>query len=178
MAELERTYPVALNWHSFELRPKGGPPIPPEYRAKIEAGRPQLYTTARQQYGVEMNPGPFGFDSRPALTAVKYAEEMGKGNEFHAIVLNGYWLEARNIEDRDILRAMGESIGLDGDALIAAIDDPNYIEQVDADINLARMYGLQGVPALIFEQKYLIPGAVPYTTLRQAVEQIQQEKAQ
>ncbi|MEZ4634513.1 MAG: hypothetical protein R2856_05975 [Caldilineaceae bacterium] len=69
---------------AFELRPKGGPPILPEYRAKIEAGRPQLYATAREQYGVEMNPGPFGLDSRPALIAVKYAEEMGAGNAFHA----------------------------------------------------------------------------------------------
>jgi predicted DsbA family dithiol-disulfide isomerase len=178
LAELERTHNVELNWHSFELRPKGGPPIPPEYRAKIEASRPQLYATAREQYGVEMNPGPFGLDSRPALIAVKYAEEMGKGNAFHEAVLNAYWLEARDIEDRTVLREIGETIGLDADALIDAIEDPNYIEQVDADINLARTYGLQGVPALIFEQKYLIPGAVPVATLQAAVEQVQQERAQ
>ncbi|MEZ4641113.1 MAG: DsbA family protein, partial [Caldilineaceae bacterium] len=126
MAELERTDDVTLNWHSFELRPKGGPPIPPEYRAKIEAGRPQLYATAREQYGVEMNPGPFGLDSRPALIAVKYAEEMGAGNAFHAAVLDAYWLQARNIEDRAVLREIGESVDLDGDALIAAVDDPRY----------------------------------------------------
>ena len=93
-------------------------------------------------------------------------------------VLNAYWLEARDIEDRTVLREIGANVGLDADALVDAIDDPNYIEQVDADINLARTYGLQGVPALIFEQKYLIPGAVPVATLRQAVEQVQQERAQ
>jgi predicted DsbA family dithiol-disulfide isomerase len=103
---------------------------------------------------------------------------MGKGNAFHEAVLNAYWLEARDIEDRTVLREIGETIGLDADALIDAIEDPNYIEQVDADINLARTYGLQGVPALIFEQKYLIPGAVPVATLQAAVEQVQQERAQ
>jgi predicted DsbA family dithiol-disulfide isomerase len=168
---------VNLNWHSYELRPKDGPPIPPEYRAKIEASRPQLYATAREQYGVEMNPGPFGLDSRPALTAVKVAEAAGKGNEFHQAVLNAYWLEAQNIEDVDVLAQIADSVGMDGDVVRDGVDDPQYVAEVEEDINLARQYGLQGVPALIFEQKYLIPGAVPYNTLRQAVEQIQSENS-
>lgn len=178
MAELERTHAVNLNWHSFELRPKNGPPIPPEYRARIEASRPQLYATAREQYGVEMNPGPFGIDSRPALIGVKYAEAKGKGNAFHDAVLRAYWLEARNIEDRSVLSDVAQGVGLDTMAFEAALDDPHYAAEVDEDIDLARSYGLQGVPALIFEQKYLIPGAVPYNTLRQAVEQIQAENTQ
>lgn len=167
-----------LNWHSFELRPKNGPPIPPEYRARIEASRPQLYATARQQYGVEMNPGPFGIDSRPALIAVKVAEAAGKGNAFHQAVLDAYWLDAQNIEEVDVLAQIADSVGWDGDALRAGMDDPQYAAEVDEDINQAQMYGLQGVPALIFEQKYLIPGAVPYNTLRQAVEQIQAENSE
>ncbi len=137
-----------------------------------------MYATAREQYGVEMNPGPFGVDSRPALIGVKVAEAQDKGNSFHEKVLSAYWLEARNIEDRSVLRELAESSGLDGDAFVAALDDPEYIAQVDADIALARDYGLQGVPALIFEHQYLIPGAVPYPTLRQAVEQIQSEKSE
>jgi predicted DsbA family dithiol-disulfide isomerase len=178
LAELERTHAVNLNWHSFELRPKNGPPIPPAYRARIEASRPQLYATAREQYGVEMNPGPFGIDSRPALIGVKYAEAEGKGNAFHDAVLRAYWLEARNIEDRAVLAELAESVGLAGTLFAAALDDPHYAAEVDEDIELARAYGLQGVPALIFEQKYLIPGAVPYDTLRQAVEQIQVENSE
>jgi predicted DsbA family dithiol-disulfide isomerase len=178
LAELERTQEINLQWHSYELRPKDGPPIAPEYRAKIEAGRPQLYATAREQYGVELNPGPFGVDSRPALTAVKVAEAEGKGNEFHQAVLDAYWLEAQNIEDVDVLAELAHSVGLDADTLRAALDEPQYAELVDEDINLARMYGLQGVPALVLDQKYLIPGAVPYPTLRQAVEQIQAEGAE
>jgi predicted DsbA family dithiol-disulfide isomerase len=91
-------------------------------------------------------------------------------------VLDAYWLEAQNIEDVDVLTEIARSLGLDGDTFRAALDDPQYTELVDEDINTARMYGLQGVPALILDQKYLIPGAVPYPTLRQAVEQVQAEQ--
>lgn len=150
--------------------------MPPEYKARIEAARPQLYATARQQYGVEINQGPSGIDSRPALIGGKYAESVGKGHEYHDAVLNAYWRQASNIEDRAVLRELAEGVGLDGEAFLAALDDPAYEAEIDADIDMARQYGLQGVPALIFESKYLIPGAVPYQTLRQAVEQIRAEK--
>ena len=149
--------------------------MPAEYKARIEAGRPRLYATARDQYGVELNAGPFGIDSRPALIGAKYAEAQGKSEPYHEAVLRGYWQEGKNIEDLDVLTELAEHVGLDGDAFRAALQDPTYEAAVDHDINLARTYGLQGVPALIFEEKYLIPGAVPYETLRQAVEQIQSE---
>ncbi len=175
MAELEQTHEISLNWHSFELRPKDGPPISPEYRARIEASRPQLYETARQQYGVELNVGPFGVDSRPALIGAKVAEAAGHGPAYHDAVLRGYWQEAKNIEDVDVLTALAEAAGMDGDAFRAGLTDPEYAAEVDEDVELARVYGLQGVPAMVFAEKYLVPGAVPTATLRQIVEQVRDE---
>lgn len=164
-----------MRWRSFELRPKDGPPLSPEYRARIEAGRPRLYATAQEQYGVELNIGPFGIDSRPALIGAKYAEAQEKGPAYHDAVLRGYWQEAKNIADLEVLTDLAESAGLKAEAFRAALDDPAYIAEVDQDIHLAQVYGLQGVPAIVLQEKYLIPGAVPYPTLRQAVEQIQSE---
>jgi predicted DsbA family dithiol-disulfide isomerase len=166
---------VSVHWHSFELRPKGAPPIPPAYRARIEAGRPQLYAMAREQYGVELNPGPFEFDSRPALIGAKYAERMGRGAEYHAAAMQAHWQQARRLDDPETLAAIAESVGLVRDGFLAALNDPELEAEVLADIAQAQAYGLTGVPALVFEHKYLIPGAQPYPALAQAVEQIQQE---
>src|SRR5699024_4836834 len=73
LARLQREHDVAITWHAFELRPRGSPPMPPECRAQIEAGQPRLLAMAREQYGLALNAGPFGIDSRPALIGEQYA---------------------------------------------------------------------------------------------------------
>ena len=67
LEKLESSHGVEVQWHSYQLRPKGSPPISPEYKARIDANKPRLYAMAREQYGLELKQGPFGIDSRPAL---------------------------------------------------------------------------------------------------------------
>lgn len=178
MEKLETTHPVDVVWRSFELRPKGSPPISAEYRARIEAGRPRLQAIAREQYGVELNQGPFGINSRPALVGAKYAEAQGHGPAYHRAVMHAYWVEARDIGDRQVLADIAEAVGLDRTAYLVALDDKQYDDQVQADQDLARAYGLNGVPAIVFVERYLISGAQPYAALVQATEQVLAEMEQ
>lgn len=170
-------HPIDVRWRSFELRPKDAPPLPPDYLAKIEAGRPRLYAIAREVYDLDMNPGPFGFDSRPALTGAKVAEEAGHGPAYHAAIMRAYWQEARDIADPDVLADIAASAGVERATFAAAIADPHYGQQVAADIQTAREYGLSGVPALVFDNRYLVSGAQPLETLREVVEKVVEARA-
>ena len=163
---------MTVTWRSFELRPQGAPPIDPAYLARIQAARPQLYARAKQDYGEEMNAGPFGLDTRPALIGAKIAEAQGLGPAYHAAVMDAYWRKAQNIEDRDVLTGLAAAVGLDPAAFQAALADPALDAAVSQDIAQAQAYGLTGVPALVFNNKYLIPGAQPYAALARATEQI------
>jgi predicted DsbA family dithiol-disulfide isomerase len=178
LEKLATTHDVDVQWRSFELRPKDAPPISPEYRAKIEANRPRLYDIARKQYGLEMNPGPFGFDSRPALVGAKFAESQGRGQAYQDAVMRAYWQDARDIGDIDVLAQVAVSAGLDEDAFRAALEDPQYQQAVQTEIDQAHLYGINAVPALIFADKYLVSGAQPYPVLSQATEQVQAELAE
>jgi len=151
--------------------------MPPEYRARIEASRPGLYANAREQYGLELNDGPFGIDSRPALIGAKYAEAHGQGHGYHAAVFRAYWQEATDISELATLATIAERLGLERTAFLAALADPALIAAVDADIAQAHAYGLTGVPAMVFADKYLVTGAQPYAVLKQAVEQVRAELA-
>jgi predicted DsbA family dithiol-disulfide isomerase len=161
-----------IHWRSFELRPRGAPPLPPEYRARIEAARPQLYRTAREQYGLELDVGPFGIDSRPALVGAKYAEAQGRGAAYHRAVFQAYWQQAQDISDLDLLAGLAEQVGLDRAGFLAALDNPAYAAAVDDDIAQAQAYGLNGVPATVFADRYLVSGAQPYAYLEQALRQV------
>lgn len=177
LAKLKESHAVEVVWHSYELRPQGSPPMPEAYRARIEAAQPQLRAMASQNYGVELHSGPFGINSRAALIGDKYAEAQGKGDAYHAATFKAYWQEGRNIEDRSVLMDIAQSVGLDANQFNAALDEPIYEDAVLVDIEQAQNFGLSGVPALIFANKYLVSGAQPYDSLVNIVTQVQAREA-
>lgn len=146
--------------------------MPPEYRARIEAATPRLYATAREQYGLALSRGPLGANSRPALVGAKYAEANGAGQAYHAAVFRAYWQQAADIGDLALLADLAAQAGLERAGFLAALDDPASNAAVDVDIAQAQAYGLSGVPAMVFAERYLVVGAQPYPLLRQAVEQV------
>lgn len=144
----------------------------PEYRARIEAGRPRLLAIAKETYGLDLQQGPFGIDSRPALIGAKYAEAQGVGLAYHDAILQAFWLAGTDIGDRSVLAALAAEVGLAEPEFLAALEDPAYDQQVQTDVDMARQYGLNGVPAIVFDMRYLISGAQPYPVLAEAVEQV------
>ena len=149
--------------------------MPPEYRARIEAGRPRLYAIAQEQYGLTLNVGPFGINSRPALIGAKFAEEQGAGDAYHDAMFRAYWQKAQDISELDVLADVATAVSLDADAYLAALDDPHYQSQMQADVEQAFAYGLSGVPALVYNNKFLVSGAQPYEVLVEVAEKAQQE---
>src|SRR6187399_3008254 len=111
LKRLNETEPVELNWHTFELRPEGSPPISPEYLQRIEAGQPMLRARFKKDFNIELNSGPFGINTRTVHQLKKYADSQGKGNEFHDAVLVAYWMNAVDISDetqqQELLRQVG-----------------------------------------------------------------------
>lgn len=180
MEELERSYDLELHWRSYELRPAGSPPVPPEYRAQIERGRVIFKQRAQTDYGVEVNSGPFGIDSRPALILEKYALAHGKGRAYHRVVERAYWMEGKDISQLDVLAGALAAVGLVTPDLDTIFSDPQYAQQVDEDIMFAYQIGLQWVPATILAQRYLVSGAQPLDVFRQVIERVlaEQERAE
>jgi predicted DsbA family dithiol-disulfide isomerase len=131
---------------------------------------------AREQYGVEINRGPTGINSRPALIAEKYAESQGKGDVFHEAVMHAYWQQARSIDDTNVLKEIAEQVGLNVENFDDVLANPTFDAQVTADVELAHEYGLTGVPALVFANKYLVMGAQPYEVLQQVADKILEEE--
>lgn len=178
LERLQESHGVTIAWKAYELRPKGSPPMPESYKARIKSLEPQMKAMAKSQYGIEINQGKFGIDSRPALIGEKFAEQFDLGNAYHKAVFEAYWLEAKNIEDRDVLGGIAQEIGMNRDDFLTALDNSDLENLVDADIQQARDLELRGVPALIFESKYYIPGAQPYEELVRFVEQMKRRLEQ
>lgn len=174
LEKLKESHDVTISWKSYELRPKGSPPMSADYVARIKAAQPQLHAIANEHYGIEINQGKWGIDSRPALIGMKFAEKHGKGDAYHKAVFDAYFTEAKNIEELDVLGDIAGAIGLNRADFLAALTDVELDKAVTADVVQAYQYEIRGVPALIFENKFYIPGAQPYPELVRFVEQMEQ----
>lgn len=129
-------------------------------------------------HGVTISAGPFGTNSRPALITAKFAEAQGKSEVYHDAVHRAYWVEARDISHLAVLKDILQQTQLDSAQLETVLKDPVYQSEVDEDIALAREHELSGVPAMVFDNKYLIVGAQPYPTLVRAMKQVLAEQSQ
>lgn len=175
LKRLDETQPVELHWRAFELRPEGSPPISQEYRARIEANRPIFAARVKRDYGIELHEGPFGIKTRALHQLKKYADARGQGNVFHDAALDAYWMQGLDVSDPQVQQDLLEQAGLDA-AVSDIMSDENYLRAVLTDEYVAQENGMNGVPALVFAEKYLVVGAQPLPILRQVLERVRAEQ--
>lgn len=175
LKRLNETQPIALEWHAYELRPEGAPPVPPEYRARIEANRPLFAARVKRDYGIELDEGPFGINTRTLHVLKKYADAHGKGTDLHDAALDAYWMRAQDVSDPKVQQELLTQVGLAGNAAQIA-QDATLRRRVIADEQFAYQNGIEGVPALVFGEKYLVIGAQPLDILKQVADKVVQEQ--
>ena len=168
--ELARTQPIETVWHAFMLRPPGSPGMTAEKRAMIEAYTPRITAQIRDEFGLEMRRGPIGAQTFAAHHAMKHAERNGKGAAFHDAVLRAYWLRGEDIGNHAVLQKIGAAFELVFDDDLLAGREPLSADAVRADVANAAAYGIQGVPAFIFGNRYFVSGAQPLDLLVRAAD--------
>lgn len=114
-------------------------------------------------------------NSLKALEAAEFAREHGDFDAFHHAVFVAYWAEGKDIGKVEVLKEIAASVGLDAEALAAAVEDGRFRERVMADYELAQRIGFSGVPAFILGNRAIV-GAQPYEAFEQVMEQLGREK--
>jgi predicted DsbA family dithiol-disulfide isomerase len=88
-----------------------------------------------------------------------FAKKYGKQNEAEELLFKSYFTDGKNIDDAPTLLALANSLGLDADALTAAMGKGEFTDDVIADIQEAQALGVRGVPFFVFDRKYAVSGA-------------------
>ena len=169
LEQLAAQRPLDLHWHAFQLRPAGAPPMDAAKRRMIAEHTPKLAAQMREEFGLDIDRGPLDIDTRAAHRLFAAAQAAGKGAEIHDALFRAYWLHGEDISDPDVLAAIATKHGFDGTAAISGSDQASE-QSVAADVAQAAQYGFQGVPAIVFGQKYYVSGAQPLAVFAHAAE--------
>jgi predicted DsbA family dithiol-disulfide isomerase len=176
---LQDDYEIEVEWRAFELHPEIPPEgmrLPDNIRRRMVGMSEHLREMAREA-GLEMNMPDLVPNSRRALEAAEYAREQGKHQVFHRVVFRKLYGEGQDINSWDVLRAAAEEAGLDPDLMQQKTEQCTYQATVDRQIGEAWALGITGVPAFVFDERYVLMGAQPYDVFQQAMDRVLSEAA-
>ena len=125
---------------------------PDRAKIKIPLVRQDVKRWARR-LGIPFNPPPITTDPTRAGAASLHAEKAGKLRAFIVETMRVEWAEGRDIGDSAVLRDIAERVGLDGDAVIAAADDPANLATLAANAEEAKALGVFGVPTFLIGEE-------------------------
>lgn len=92
----------------------------------------------------------------------------------HAL-FSAYFTDNRNMSDHDVLIAAVTQAGLDATRAKSILDSDEFVAEVRAQQGFYREQGIQGVPAIIINERYLISGGQPPEAFERALKQIAAE---
>lgn len=179
LAELEGEIAAEIRWRPFELNPQM-PAEGEEQEAHLQRkyGRPaeegarlrgQMKAIA-EGAGVSLSydgtdeppPPAMMWNTRDCHKLLAFALEQA-GCEVQTTLkralFRAHFNERRNLGERAVLLDIAASVGLHREAAKAALDDPDLEARVLAEEAQAWDMNISGVPAMIVENKFLIPGA-------------------
>jgi predicted DsbA family dithiol-disulfide isomerase len=109
--------------------------------------------------------------------AIHFAKAQGRQLEFMERLFKAYFIEGRHVGRVDELADLGAEVGLDRDALTAALEAHSHLDDVRADQRTAIEYGINGVPFFVIDGKYGVSGAQEAQTFAQVLEQVWEERS-
>ena len=178
LSELEGEIAAEIRWRPFELNPDmpaGGEEqeahLQRKYRRPAEEGarlRGQMKAIA-DGAGVSLSfegegeaPPAMMWNTRDCHKLLALALEQAGPEAQTALKLalfKAHFNHRRNLGDRAVLLDIAAENGLHREAAKAALDDPELEARVAAEEAQAWDMNISGVPAMIVEGKFLIPGA-------------------
>ncbi len=107
-----------------------------------------------------------------------WAGELGQGKAVWDALYRAYFAEARSIFDVESLVQLAEELGLDAQAAREALTSRRYAERVRAEGREARALGANGVPFIVIDRRYGVPGAQPADVLVEALNEAWNTRAE
>ena len=171
--KLKSRYSVEFRWRAFPLHPET--PAAGLSLEELFVGRdiniPAMLARLKKaacELGLPWGERTRTYNSRPAQELGKLAEEKGKGDEFHKAVFHAYFLEGKNIAEKEVLGELAGRVGLVKEEAFEALETRRFSAAVDNDWRLSREWGITAVPTFVMNGERLV-GAQPYEVLEEFV---------
>ena len=116
------------------------------------------------------------YNTFDAHRLLHWAELEGRQLELKRALFAAYFTAGRNPSDREVLVDLATQAGLDPARAREVLESGRYADEVREREQMYGRLGIQAVPSVIFNDKYLIQGGQPVDIFEQALRQIASEE--
>jgi predicted DsbA family dithiol-disulfide isomerase len=112
------------------------------------------------------------YNTFDAHRLLHWARIEGKQLPLKLALLRAYHGEGKDTSDPDVLIDAARSVGLDVAEARTVLESGAYADEVQAEEREFQQLGIQSVPAIIFDRKYLVSGGQPSEAFEEAIRKI------
>ena len=177
---------VETHWHPFQLNPN----MPPEgedtaeHIARKYGSTPEQSRANRQRLsdigdslGFAFNYGEGmriynTFNAHKLLTIFGSERGWQAQTDLKMALFKAYFQDRRNVSDTEVLCDIAEARGMDRAVAAAWIADAALTESVRAEMAHWMDQNITGVPAIIIDQKFMVPGAQSAETFADVINKV------
>ncbi len=177
LQRLRDSYDLKINWCFLEIHPEtsaDGEPIDSlEYPSEQWQMMLENLERIAQEENIPLSKLNFITNSKDALLLSEAAKQCGREIFYtlHEKLFEAYFVDGKNIGDRNILKTIASSCGIDNETIEASWTDSNLNKRLMNNFNTARAHNIQSVPSFIFGERVLT-GVVAEATFREAAAQL------
>ena len=178
-------------WHPFELNPNMAPEgeDTAEHIARKYGSTPEQSRANRSRLSDIGNSVGFAFNYGEGMriyntfNAHKLLTIFGSERGWRAqtalkmALFTAYFQDRRDVSDTEVLCDIAEAQGMDRDVALAWIKDAALTNSVRAEMAHWTDQNITGVPAIIFDQKYMVPGAQSAETFADVINKVLTKRA-
>lgn len=176
-----------IRWHPFELNPQMPAEgqnltehIAEKYGATPEQSAQNRETLVQigQGLGIDFHFSP---DSRivnsfAAHQLLHWAQAFDLQHPLKLALFDAHFTQGRDVSDATVLIDVAESVGLDRDGAQAVLETGSHADKVRELEGVWTQQGISGLPAMVFEGKYLVTGAQGAENYTQILQKVLEEK--
>lgn len=177
LQRLRDSYDLKINWCFLEIHPetsaKGEPIDSLDYPS--EQWQQMLANLERiaKEEDIPLSRLNFITNSKDALLLSEAAKQCGRDifYKLHEKLFSAYFVNGENIGNRDVLKKIADSCGIDKETVDFAWTDKKIPQRLLENFNAARKHDIQSVPSFVFGDRVLT-GVVAETTIRDAAAEL------
>ncbi|ALP67005.1 DsbA family oxidoreductase [Paraburkholderia caribensis] len=185
LSRLGEAVDVEIVMHPFELNPQMGPEGEAivDYLGKKYGRTPaQIEETQAMirergaSVGFAFGARNYVYNTFDAHRLLYWAGIEGKQLPLKRALLQAYHGDGKDPSNRDVLVEAAQSVGLDAAKARDVLNGNDYADEVRAEEQQFQAMGIQSVPSIVFNQKYLVTGGQPVEAFEQVIQQILAEE--
>ena len=177
LQRLRDNYDLKINWCFLEIHPETAKEGEAIDSLDYSSGQWQQMLANLQRIAEEENIPlsklRFITNSKDALLLAEAAKHCGRDTfyKLHERLFSAYFVDGKNIGDRDVLKKIAASCDIDKETIDSAWTEEKHEERLLDNFNSARKHKIQSVPSFVFGDRVLT-GVVAEAVFRDAAKEL------